>query len=157
IGFTAGIGVIIFVGQWTDFLGLPKVGGAHFHQKLWNLLQVLPHFHPATAVLALLSLLIVVGTPMVPRLRHVPGPLVAMVLATILEKVFRFDGVATLGSTFGGIPTGLPAFHVPGLGLPRIIELVGPAFAIAMLGAIESLLSAVVSDGMAGTKHNSNQ
>ncbi len=157
IGFTAGIGVIIFVGQWADFFGLPKVGGTHFHQKLWNLLQVLPHFHPATAFLALLSLLVVVGTPMIPRLRFIPGPLVAMVLATILEKACRFDGVATLGSTFGGIPTGLPAFHLPTLSVPRAIELVGPAFAIAMLGAIESLLSAVVSDGMAGTKHDSNQ
>lgn len=157
IGFTAGIGIIIFVGQWTDFFGLPKVGGAHFHQKLWNLLQVLPHFHPATTILGLLSLLVVVGTPMIPRLRYIPGPLVAMVLATILEKIFRFDGVATLGSTFGGIPTGLPAFHLPTLSASRALELVGPAFAIAMLGAIESLLSAVVSDGMAGTKHDSNQ
>lgn len=157
IGFTAGIGVIIFVGQWTDFFGLPKVGGAHFHQKLWNLIQVLPHFHPATTALALLSLLAVVGTPMIPRLRHVPGPLVAMLLATILEKIFHFDGVATLGTTFGGIPTGLPSLHLPALGPSRMLELVGPAFAIAMLGAIESLLSAVVSDGMAGTKHDSNQ
>lgn len=157
IGFTAGIGVIIFVGQWTDFFGLPKVGGAHFHQKLWNLIQVLPHFHPATTALALLSLLVVVGTPMIPRLRLIPGPLVAMVLATVLEKIFHFDGVATLGSTFGGIPTGLPTLHLPALGPSRMIELVGPAFAIAMLGAIESLLSAVVSDGMAGTKHDSNQ
>lgn len=157
IGFTAGIGVIIFVGQWGDFFGLPKVDGAHFHQKLWNLLQVLPHFHPATTVLALLSLLVVVATPMIQRLRHIPGPLIAMVLATILEKIFRLDGVATLGSTFGGIPTGLPAFHVPVFSVSRAIEFVGPAFAIAMLGAIESLLSAVVSDGMAGTKHDSNQ
>lgn len=157
IGFTAGIGVIIFVGQWTDFFGLPKVSGAHFHQKLWNLIQVLPHFHPATTALALLSLLVVVGTPMIPRLRLIPGSLVAMVLATVLEKVFHFDGVATLGTTFGGIPTGLPTLHLPALGPSRMIELVGPAFAIAMLGAIESLLSAVVSDGMAGTKHDSNQ
>jgi SulP family sulfate permease len=157
VGFTAGIGVIIFVGQWADFFGLPKVGGNHFHEKLWNLLQALPHLQSTTTILALVSLLLVVGTPMVPKLRRVPGPLVAMVVATILEKVFRFDGVATLGSTFGGIPTGLPQLHIPTLGLSRELELVGPAFAIAMLGAIESLLSAVVSDGMAGTKHDSNQ
>jgi len=157
VGFTAGIGVIIFVGQWGDFLGLPKVGGAHFHEKLWHLLQVLSQFHPATAVLALLSLLIVVAVPMVPGLRRVPGPLIAMLVATGLQRIFHFGGVATLGSVFGGIPTGLPPFHLPALGLSRMIELIGPAFAIAMLGAIESLLSAVVSDGMAGTRHDSNQ
>ena len=157
IGFTAGIGVVIFVGQWADFLGLPKVGGDHFHEKLWHLMQVLPHFHPATTALALLSLLVVVGAPLIPRLKMIPWPLIAMVLATVLEKIFHFEGVATLGSTFGGIPTGLPTFHLPVLNASRAIELVGPAFAIAMLGAIESLLSAVVSDGMAGTKHDSNQ
>jgi SulP family sulfate permease len=65
--------------------------------------------------------------------------------------------VATIGSTFGGIPQGLPSFTAPDLSLSRAILLIGPAFTIAMLGAIESLLSAVVADGMSGTKHNSNQ
>jgi sulfate permease, SulP family len=157
IGFTAGIGIIIFVGQWSDFFGLPKAAGAHFHEKLWNLLQALPGLHAGTTALALLSLLIVIGIPMVPKLRYLPGPLVAMVVATLLERIFHLDGVATLGSMFGGIPTGLPSLHIPNLGLSHALELVGPAFAIAMLGAIESLLSAVVSDGMAGTKHDSNQ
>jgi SulP family sulfate permease len=157
VGFTAGIGVIIFVGQWRDFFGLPRVGGDHFHEKLWNLLQALPQLHPATTFLACVSLLAVVASPIVPGLRRMPGPLTAMLLATLLEKVFQFQGVATLGSTFGGIPTGLPSLHVPALGLSRALELIGPAFAIAMLGAIESLLSAVVSDGMAGTRHDSNQ
>jgi len=157
VGFTAGIGVIIFVGQWGDFLGLPKTGGAHFHEKLWNLVQVLPQLHPATAILALLSLLVMIMGPMLPGLRRVPGPLLAMLMATLLLRLFHPAGVATLGSTFGGIPTGLPAFHLPRLGLSHMLELIGPAFAIAMLGAIESLLSAVVADGMAGTKHDSNQ
>ena len=157
VGFTAGIGVIIFVGQWGDFLGLPRVAGGHFHEKLWNLLQVLPHFHPATTLLAGISLLAVIGTPKLPGLRRVPGPLLAMLLATLLLKLFHFEGIATLGSAFGGIPTGLPSLHMPTLSLSRGLELIGPAFAIAMLGAIESLLSAVVSDGMAGTRHDSNQ
>ena len=157
VGFTAGIGVIIFVGQWGDFLGLPKTAGAHFHEKLWALIQVLPQWHPATAILALLSLLVVVAAPMLPGLRRIPGPLLAMLLATLLVKSFHPVGVATLGSTFGGIPTGLPPFHLPQLGVSHMLELIGPAFAIAMLGAIESLLSAVVADGMAGTKHDSNQ
>ena len=157
VGFTTGIGIIIFVGQWAAFFGLPKAAGTHFHQQLWDLLQALPHLHSATTLLALLSLLVLVGTPMIPKLKRLPAPLLAMLLATVLERSFHFEGVATLGSTFGGIPTGLPSLHVPTLSLSRGLELVGPAFAIAMLGAIESLLSAVVSDGMAGTKHDSNQ
>ena len=157
VGFTAGIGVIIFVGQWSDFLGLPRAGGAHFHEKLWNLIQLMPQAHPVTTSLALLSLLAVVGAPMVPGLRRIPGPLLAMVIATSIVKLFRPEGVATLGSAFGGVPTGLPSFHLPQLGVSHMLELIGPAFAIAMLGAIESLLSAVVADGMAGTKHDSNQ
>jgi SulP family sulfate permease len=79
------------------------------------------------------------------------------VLATGAQAAFSFDGVATIGSVFGGIPRGLPPFQLPAVSAARVIELLGPAFAIAMLGAIESLLSAVVADGMAGTRHDSNQ
>src|SRR5262245_20276088 len=157
VGFTAGIGIIIFVGQWKDFFGLPAVAGEHFHEKLWHLLQALPGLHPATTVLAALSLLVVIYAPRLPGMARVPGPLVALVAATIAQAFFRFDGVATIGSAFGGIPQGLPAPQLPQVTAARIIELLGPAFAIAMLGAIESLLSAVVADGMAGTRHNSNQ
>ena len=157
LGFTAGIGVIIFVGQWSAFFGLPAATGAHFHQKLWQLMQELPHLHSMTTVIALGSLALVIGTPMIPGVRRVPGPLLAMLAATVVQAIFHFEGVATLGSTFGGIPQGLPHFHLPELGPGRMLELIGPAFAIAMLGAIESLLSAVVADGMAGTKHDSNQ
>ena len=80
-----------------------------------------------------------------------------MVAATILQATFHFDGVATIGSAFGGIPQGLPKFGWIDLSLGEIISLIGPAFTIAMLGAIESLLSAVVADGMADTRHDSNQ
>lgn len=157
VGFTAGIAVIIWVGQWKDFFGLPAVGGVHFHQKLLHLAQVLPQFHPATTALALMSLAIVVLTPRISGLNRIPGPLLALVAATALQAVFNFPGVATIGSAFGGIPQGLPEFHLPDISLSRIVELTGPAFTIAMLGAIESLLSAVVADGMAGTRHDSNQ
>jgi SulP family sulfate permease len=158
-GFTAGIGVIIFVGQWRYFFGLPAAAGAgeHFHQKAWHLVEALPQLDPVTTALAVVSLLAVVFAVRVPGLRKVPGPLVALVLATMLQALFRFDGVATIGSEFGGIPRGLPWPSVPEVTLPRVLELLGPAFAIAMLGAIESLLSAVVADGMAGTRHDSNQ
>ncbi|BCT33221.1 MULTISPECIES: SulP family inorganic anion transporter [Pseudomonas] len=157
LGFTAGIGVIIWVSQWKDFFGLPAVQGEHFHQKLWHLLQALPELHLATTLLALLSLTLLLWVPRIPALKRLPAPLVAMVLATALQSLFQFQGVATIGSAFGGIPQGLPTLQLPEISLPRILDLIGPAFAIAMLGAIESLLSAVVADGMAGTRHDSNQ
>ena len=156
-GFTAGIGVVIFVGQWRYFLGLPPAVDEHFHEKVWSLLQALPQLSWPTAALGVASLVAVVGSSRVPGLSRVPGPLVAVVLATLVMSVFGVPGVATIGSEFGGIPRGLPALAMPELSLPRVIELLGPAFTIAMLGAIESLLSAVVADGMAGTRHDSNQ
>ena len=157
VGFTAGIGVIIFVGQWSEFFGLPKPVGEHFHEKLWHLLQSLPNAHLPTLSFALLGLLIVLLTPRVKLLARVPGPLVAMIVVTLLQMILNIPGVATIGSAFGGIPTGLPTFVVPEMSVPQIITLIGPAFTIAMLGAIEALLSAVVADGMSGTKHDSNQ
>ena len=157
VGFTAGIGVIIWVGQWRDFFGLPAVGGEHFHEKLWLLLQALPHLHWATTALALLSLALVLLAPRLPGMKRVPGPLVALVVATALQAAFHFDGVRTIGSAFGGIPQGLPTLQLPKLAVSDLLTLIGPAFTIAMLGAIESLLSAVVADGMAGTRHDSNQ
>lgn len=157
VGFTAGIGVVIFVGQWKDFFGLPAVGGEHFHEKLWHLIEVLPQLHFTTTALAIFSLLLVLFSSRIRGLNRIPGPLVAMLVATLLQGIFQFDGVATIGTAFGGIPLGLPEFSLPTVTPARIIELIGPAFTIAMLGAIESLLSAVVADGMSGTKHDSNQ
>lgn len=157
IGFTSGIAVVIFVGQWQDFLGLPAVSAGHFHEKVWHLLLALPSLHVPTTLLALLSLFLVLVTSRIPGCRRVPGPLVALIVATTLQAVYHFDGVITIGSAFGGIPVGLPAFHVPDISIARLIELIGPAFTIAMLGAIESLLCAVVADGMGGTRHDSDQ
>lgn len=156
IGFTAGIGIIIWVGQWRDFFGLTVAGGGeHFHEKLGHLLLALPTAHWATTGLALLSLaLLTLG----PRLfKKVPAPLVVLVVATALQGIFGFAGVATIGSAFGGIPQGLPTFQPLDISFSTIVSLIGPAFTIALLGAIESLLSAVVADGMAGTRHDSNQ
>ncbi len=157
IGFTAGIGLVIFVGQWPDFLGLPAVGGEHFHERLWHMLQVLPELNWPTTALALGSLMIVLYGQRIRVLARVPGPLLALVAATIMQATLHLPGVATLGTAFGGIPRGLPAFHLPDLAPSHLISLIAPAFTIALLGAIESLLSAVVADGMAGTGHDSNQ
>jgi len=157
IGFTTGIGVIIFVGQWAYFLGLPKPGGEHFHEKVWSLLQSLGQTHWPTLMIALLSLVIVVFSNKIKIFKRIPGPLLAMVVATVLQAVLQLPGVATIGTMFGGVPQGLPSFAWPEMTVSQVLSLVGPAFTIAMLGAIESLLSAVVADRMAGTRHNSNQ
>ncbi len=157
VGFTSGIGVIIWVGQWQEFFGLPPISGEHFHQKLITLFYALPKLDLTTTLLALFSLGLVIFGPKIPKLHKVPGPLLALVVVTILQYTIGFDGVRTIGSAFGGIPQGLPEFAMPSITLSQMLSLIGPAFAIAMLGAIESLLSAVVADGMTGTKHDSNQ
>lgn len=155
-GFTSGIAIIIFVGQWKEFFGLqPVFPGEHFHQKLMALIEALPGLHWGTAALAIFTLLVLVVSPRI--FKRIPSPLIALVLATSLQAAFHFEGIATIGSAFGGIPQRLPQFQVPLITASVFIQLIGPAFTIAILGAIESLTTAVVADGMAGTKHNSNQ
>jgi SulP family sulfate permease len=156
VGFTSGIGVIIFVGQWKDFFGLhPATSGVQFHAKLIALLQAWPTLQLATTLLGVTSLLtLIVGTRF---LKRVPAPLVAMLLTTALQWGFDFKGVATLGTAFGGIPTSLPHLQFPVFDFTIVVQLIGPAFTIALLCAIESLLSATVADGMANTQHDPNQ
>jgi SulP family sulfate permease len=161
-GFTAGIAVIIWIGQWKDFFGLhPNAGGMHFHEKLLALIGALPGIHTATTSIALLTLTILIAGnrvfARVPFMTRVPSPLLAMLVATGVQALWQFPGVATIGSAFGGIPRALPTFALPSMPLSDLLQLVGPAFAIALLGAIESLLTAVVADGMTGARHDSNQ
>jgi len=156
VGFTSGIAIIIWVGQWKDFLGLSHVAAAdHFHRKLWHLIEAMPSIHLQTTCLAIFTLLVLILSPKV--FKRIPSPLVAMVAATLLQAYFGFDGVATIGTAFGGIPQGLPHFQWLPVSLEDALQLIGPAFTIALLGAIESLLSAVVADSMTATKHDSNQ
>jgi SulP family sulfate permease len=162
VGFTAGIAVIIWTGQWKDFFGLhPAVSGLHFHEKFLAVLRAFPDLHIATTLIAALTLAVLVAGnrwfAVIPGLKRVPTPLVAMLAATVVQAIWHFPGVDTIGSAFGGIPRALPAFSWPALPLSDLLHLVGPAFAIALLGAIESLLTAVVADGMTGARHDSNQ
>lgn len=162
VGFTSGIAVIIFVGQWKDFFGLrPEAAGEQFHEKVLALAQAFPDLDWPTTAIAVLTLLVVIGgsriLDRVPGLNRIPAPLVAMLVATGVQAACQFPGVATIGSAFGGIPRTLPGLHWPELSLAEVLQLVGPAFTIALLGAIESLLTAVVADGMTGTRHNPNQ
>lgn len=158
VGFTSGIGIIIWVGQWKDFFGLSPESEAeaeHFHEKFWHLIEAFPSLQLETTSLALLTLAVLLLSPRV--FKRIPAPLVAMVTATALQWFFHFENVATIGSAFGGIPQSLPHFEVPSITFSEVLKLIGPAFTIALLGAIESLLSAVVADGMTGKKHDSNQ
>mgnify|MGYP000882429527 FL=1 len=157
LGFTAGIGVVIWVGQWASFFGLPKATGAHFHEQFWALLRSFPQLHLATTGIALMSLALLIIVPKIALLRRIPSPMWVLIAATVLQSVCQFDGVATIGSAYGGIPQKLPTFALPDFNWTKITTLILPAFTIAMLGAIESLLSAVVADGMTGTRHSSNQ
>ncbi len=158
VGFTSGIGFIIFVGEWKDFFGLTVSIplDARFYNKLFILIKNLPHLNWETTGLAILSVLLVIFSPKF--LKRIPGPLVAMVAATALQAIFQFKNVATLGSAFGGIPQHLPSLQWPALSVNHALDLIGPDFTIALLGAIESLLSATAADGMTrGPRHNSNQ
>ncbi len=161
-GFTSGIGVIIWTGQWKDFFGLhPAASGTHFHEKTWALLQALPSLDvPTTAIGVGTLLAVVIGTRTfghIRGLKRLPAPLFAMLLAVAVQAIFKFPHVATIGTAFGGIPRTLPSLTFPDISVSQVFQLIGPAFAIAMLGAIESLLTAVVADGMIGTRHDSNQ
>lgn len=157
LGFTAGIAIVIWLGQWENFFGLPKVSGASLYEKLPRLLDALPHLQPMTTVMGVASLLVVVLWPRIPVVGRVPGPMVALAGATIAIAVFHPPGIATIGSVFGGIPRGLPPLAIPHLTFGAVLELMQPAVAVALLGAIESLLSATVADGMMGTKHDPDQ
>ncbi len=157
LGFTAGIAVVIWVGQWDAFFGLPKPMGEHFHEKLFALVTTLPHLQVATTLMGLACVALLVVWPKIPQVGRIPAPLVALVAATIVQSVMHLPGVATIGSTFGGVPLGLPPLTLPHVSFNLVLELVQPAFAIALLGAIESLLSATVADGMTGVRHDSNQ
>lgn len=157
VGFTAGIGFIIFFGEWKDFFGL-NVSlplDAHFHQKFLILVQHFSSLNYATTFLACLSLILVLVTPKFTQ--KIPGSLIALIIVTLLSCLFQFPNVATLGSTFGALPSALPSLHLPVFTVSKTVELLGPAFSIALLGAIESLLSAQVADGLSGTRHHSNQ
>ncbi len=157
VGFTSGIGVIIFVGEWKDFFGLPVTLplDASFFTKLVSLLVALPQYNGLTTVLAFLCIASIWLTPHFSR--RIPGPLVALVIATVVQYYLQASDIATIGSVFGGITHHLPALQLPSFSSEQLTTLIGPAFTIALLGAIESLLSATAADKMAGTKHHSNQ
>ena len=154
IGFTNGIAVLIASTQVKDFFGLSleKVPGV-----FWLRVEALArNFHTlsfeATALAVFTLLVLIICRALSPR---IPGPIVALLLSTCAVYFFHLP-VATIGTKFGGIPGGLPHMHIPHFRTDLIHGLLGPAFTVAMLGAIESLMSAVVSDRMSNDRHNPN-
>jgi len=155
-GFTSGIAVLIFSTQIKDFCGL-KVDQApsDFFPKIIALLRRADSFHWPTFAVAASALLIIKLWPGRWQ-RRLPGSIVALVLATAVTFAFRLP-VETIGSKFGGIPQSLPLPHLPAIPWSNLPQLVQPALTIALLAAIESLLCAVVADGMIDAQHDSNQ
>lgn len=154
IGFTTGIAVIIAVTQIPAFLGIQlEKFPSEFIGKLKAIGTHLHLIDPLSAALGLLALLIMIIWPKVTR--RVPGSLVAILVTTLLVSLLKLP-VETIGSRFGGVPNHLPSFIFPSVSLELMRGLFQPALTIALLAAIESLLSAVVADGMTGQKHRSN-
>jgi len=154
IGFTNGIAVLIASTQIKDFLGL-QIGAlpSEFVARMRVLAQNISTVHWQTAALSTASLALII---LVPRLtRRIPGSIIALLLATACVAFFALP-VATIGSAFGGIPTGLPKVSLPAFRPELIVLLIPSALTVALLAAVESLLSAVVADSMTGDRHNSN-
>jgi len=154
IGFTSGIAVIILSSEVKDFLGL-RMGAlpADFVPKWSAMIHNIGSFNPYAIGVAVASLALIL---LWPRISHrIPGSIVALVLATVAVQLFHLP-VETIGSRFGALSAAFPHPVVPHVSFATASLLIGPAFTIAMLGAVESLLSAVVADGMIGSRHRSN-
>ena len=154
VGFTSGIAVIIFSSQVKDFLGL-RMGDlpVEFIPKWLAIASHLDSINARALAVSLIALLIMV---LWPRLSHrIPGPFVALIATTLAVRLFDIP-VETIGTRFGAISASLPHPIVPHVSLAQVTALVAPAFTIALLAAVESLLSAVVADGMIGGRHRSN-
>jgi len=155
VGFTSGIAVVIFSSQIKDFFGISTEGNvpADFIDK-WRF--YFSHFDSVNLYALLLGLFTVLVSMYWPRInKQVPGTLIALLITTAAVTLFNLP-VETIGSRFGEIPNTFNAPEIPLIGFDTFRLLLAPAFTIAMLGAIESLLSAMVADGATGGKHRSN-
>ncbi|PRO41817.1 SulP family inorganic anion transporter [Bacillus sp. LLTC93] len=156
IGFTAGIAVIIFSGQIANFLGLK---GVEKHESFFlNMREIVVHLGTTnslaiiTAVIGLIVILM--AQKYIPK---IPGALLGLLVSTFVAVLFFQGQVETIGSAYGEIPRQLPSFAFPELTIEKIIYLLPPAIVIALLGGVESILSAMVADHMKGSKHDSNK
>ena len=154
VGFTSGIALLIFSTQIKDFFGLQLATvPSEFHEKWVTYFEAFSSINYSVLGIAALALLIMIFWPKVTH--RIPGSLIAIIVTTIIVIVLKLP-VDTIGSRFGEIPSELPSPSLYEIDLRIIRNLIGPATVIAILAAIESLLSAVVADGMIGGKHRSN-
>ncbi len=160
VGFTAGISLSIAFGQLNNFLNITGTDGSleHFHARLWDSIRHLDTVGFNTPAVGLIALAILVIWPRIPRLKLIPGPLVAVAAATALTWTFNID-VPTIDSRYGAIPQSLPSFTSDFLDWGLIQDLLPIALSVAILSGVESLLSAVVADGMSGEadRHDSDK
>jgi SulP family sulfate permease len=154
IGFTNGIAILIASTQIKDFLGL-RTGAvpSEFLPRMRLLVEHLASINTAAVALGLATLAIILLFPRVTK--RIPSSIVALLVCTGVSVLFHLP-VETIGSKFGGIPRGLPPFALPDFHSEHILPLIPAAFTVAMLAALESMLSAVVADGMTGDRHNPN-
>ena len=156
IGFTSGIAVMIFTGQIANFLGLTEV--EKHEDFLSNMREIAAHLPEVNGYSVLTAAICLAFLVIMPRVvPKVPPALFGLAASTLVAVLFFEGEVATIGSVYGAVPNSLPDIRFPEITWERIETLWRPAFVIAMLGGIESLLSAVVADGMTGTRHNSNR
>jgi sulfate permease, SulP family len=154
VGFTSGIALIIFSSQMRDFFGLWMDDvPTDFLDKWMAYGESIATVHLPSLLVGLGSLLIIMLWPRVTK--RIPGSLIALIIATAVVAIFRLP-VETIGSQFGGMPSHFPSPHIPYLSWKLATKMFSPAITIALLAALESLLSAVVADGMLGTRHRSN-
>jgi len=156
IGFTNGIAVLIILSQVKEFFGLKiDIMPADFVLKLQAIFNAVSSFDLVTLLLSAGSALLIHFYPK--NWAHkMPSPIVALVIGTVIVALFHLP-TETIGTRFGGIPQGLPSFNPPEFSFITLRHLISPALTIALLGAIESLLSAAVADGMIDDKHDPNQ
>jgi SulP family sulfate permease len=154
IGFTNGIAVLIASTQIRDFLGL-KTGAipSDFAGRMRVLFEHLNSIDATTAIVGACSLAAILLWPVITK--RIPGSIIALLTATAAVVIFKLP-IDTIGSKFGGIPSGFPSIQIPAFRADLILPLLPSALTVALLAAVESLLSAVVADGMSGDKHNSN-
>ena len=153
-GFTCGIAVTLFVGQIKDFLGLQIASvPSEFLAKLSAYLKNIGTINWTAAAIGVAAIVIMIIWPKITD--KIPGSLVAIIITTAIVAIGKLP-VNTIGSVYGTLKSSFPTLHVPGLSMDLIEEMLSPAFTIAILAGIESLLSAVVSDGMIGDTHKSN-
>jgi sulfate permease, SulP family len=154
LGFTNGIALLIASTQIKDFLGLTISGNpSEFFERMALILEALPTVNWTSTVIAAASLALILLVPK--RFPRVPGSIVALFAGTAAVAIFPLP-VETIGSKFGGIPSGLPSIAMPTFRADLVLPLLPAALTVAILAAVESLLSAVVADSMTGDRHNSN-